>query len=103
MNTPPLIETESPNNAPLVNDNETDSIIPVKNNKTSWVWNYWDEETQEINGVLRQVIVCKVINTSNQTPCRKTYIKSGGSTGNATNHLRNKHNITKDGKIDKVC
>lgn len=100
MNIPPPNETESPNNAPLLNDDETDSKTAKK---TSWVWTYWDEETQEIKGVSRQVIVCKVIDASNQTPCRKIYIKSSGSTGNAINHLRNKHDITKDGKNNKVC
>ncbi|CAB5112590.1 unnamed protein product [Rhizophagus irregularis] len=98
MNIPPPNETESPNNAPLLNDDETDSKTAKK---TSWVWTYWDEETQEIKGVSRQVIICKVIDASNQTPCRKIYIKSSGSTGNAINHLRNKHDITKDGKNNK--
>ncbi|CAB4386682.1 unnamed protein product [Rhizophagus irregularis] len=32
---------------------------------------YWDEEIQEVKGVPHQVIVCKVIDTANQTPCRK--------------------------------
>ncbi|CAB4382981.1 unnamed protein product [Rhizophagus irregularis] len=98
MNIPPPNETESPNNAPLLNDDETNSKTAKK---TSWVWTYWDEETQEIKGVSRQVIICKVIDASNQTPCRKIYIKSSGSTGNAINHLRNKHDITKDGKNNK--
>ncbi|PKY41189.1 hypothetical protein RhiirA4_454719 [Rhizophagus irregularis] len=47
MNIPPPNETESPNNAPLLNDDETDSKTAKK---TSWVWTYWDEETQEIKG-----------------------------------------------------
>ncbi|CAB4440126.1 unnamed protein product [Rhizophagus irregularis] len=50
MNIPPPNETESPNNAPLLNDDETDSKTAKK---TSWVWTYWDEETQEIKGVSR--------------------------------------------------
>ncbi|RIA78793.1 hypothetical protein C1645_746346, partial [Glomus cerebriforme] len=32
---------------------------------------------------------------------KKIYIKCSGSTGNAISHLRNKHDIIKDGKIDK--
>jgi len=52
---------------------------------------------------LRQVIVCKVVDTSEQIPCGKIYVKSNGSTGNAINHLKNVHDITKDGKINKVC
>ncbi|CAB4434242.1 unnamed protein product [Rhizophagus irregularis] len=66
MNIPPPNETESPNNAPLLNDDETDS-------KTA----------KKLTG--------------------KIYLKSSGSTGNAINHLRNKHDITKDGKNNKVC
>ena len=96
-------ETESPDNAQLPGDNESSVKLANKKAKTSWVWAYWDEEEQEIKGVLRQVIVCKVIDTANQTQCRKTYIKSSGSTGNAISHLRNKHDITKDGKIEEVC
>ena len=104
MNTPLPNENESPDNAPSFNDNEINPAIPIsKRNKTSWVWNYWDEEIQEVNGVLRQVIVCKVTDTSNSTSCGKIYLKSSGSTGNAIIHLRNKHDITKEGKIDKVC
>jgi hypothetical protein len=104
MNTPLPNENESLDNAPSFNDNEINPVIPVnKRNKTSWVWNYWDEEIQEVNGVSRQVIVCKVTDPSNPTPCRKIYLKSSGSTGNAITHLRNKHDITKEGKIDKVC
>ena len=52
--------------------------------------------------IMCKVIVCKVVDTSEQIPCGKTYIKSSGSTDNAINHLRNHHNITKDGKINKV-
>lgn len=74
-----------------------------KKSKSSWIWNYWEEKTQEFKGELRHVIVCKVVDTSEQIPCGKIYVKSNGSTGNAINHLRNLHDITKDGKIDKVC
>ncbi|RGB25400.1 hypothetical protein C1646_771768, partial [Rhizophagus diaphanus] len=96
MNIPSPNETESSNNAPLLNYDETDFKTAKK---TSWVWTYWDEETQEIKGVSRQVIICKVIDASNQTPCRKIYMKSSGSTSNAINHLRNKHDITKDAYV----
>jgi hypothetical protein len=90
--------------------NETAERDPIeqteptnKKFKSSWIWNYWEEETQEFKGDLRQVIVCKVVDTSEQIPCGKIYVKSNGSTGNAINHLRNVHDITKDGKINKVC
>ena len=104
MNTLLPNENESSDNAPSFNDNEINSAIPVsKWNKISWVWNYWDKEIQEVNDVSHQVIVCKVTDTSDSTPCRKIYLKSSGSTGNAITHLRNKHDITKEEKIDKVC
>jgi hypothetical protein len=95
MDTLPSNETESPvEPVELVN----------KKPKTSWIWSYWEEKTQNFKGELRQVIVCKVVDTSDQIPCGKIYINSSGSTGNAINHLRNQHDITKDGKmINKVC
>jgi len=92
--------------------NETAERDPIeqteptnKKFKSSWIWNYWEEKTQEFKGELRQVIVCKVVDTPEQIPCGKIYVKVNGSTGNAINHLRNLHDITKDGKInnDKVC
>ena len=68
MNNPLLPnENESPDNAPSFNDNEIPAIPVSKRNKTSWVQTYWDEKIQEINNVPRQVIVCKVIDTSDQT------------------------------------
>ena len=94
MNTPPSNETESP----------VKPVEPVsKKPKTSWIWAYWEEKTQEFKGELRQVIVYKVVNTSDQIPYGKTYVKSNGSISNAINHLRNQHDITKDGSINKVC
>ena len=96
MNTPLPNENESPDNVPSFNDNEINPAISVSKRN-------WDEEIQEVNGVSRQVIVCKVTDTSDSTPCRKIYLKSSESTGNAITRLRNKHDITKEGKIDKVC
>ncbi|CAI2198625.1 7290_t:CDS:2, partial [Funneliformis geosporum] len=82
--------------------NETE-LVDKKNThaKTSWIWNYWNEEVHEIQGEQRQVIVCKVIDDIHQTPCGKIYIQSRGSTGNAITHLRNQHDINKNGKINK--
>ncbi|CAG8617909.1 7007_t:CDS:2, partial [Ambispora leptoticha] len=71
------------------------------NAATNWIWSYWEEVTKEIKGTPCQVIICKVAENLDASPCGKTYIKGGGSTGNAINHLRNKHNITKNGKEDK--
>jgi len=92
-------------NNSLQTDNENKGpaeFVISKRPKTSWIWTYWDEETREIKGNLCKVIVCKIADTSEQIPCGKVYVKSSGSTGNAINHLRNHHDITKDGKINKV-
>ena len=87
----------------LSSHSETERPEPVnKRPKTSWIWAYWDEEMHEIKGNLCKVIVCKVIDNAEQIPCGKTYVKSTGSTGNAITHLRNQHDITKEGKINKV-
>ncbi|CAI2193795.1 862_t:CDS:2 [Funneliformis geosporum] len=88
MNTPPLNETK------LVDKRNTHV-------KTSWIWDYWIEDVCVKQGQQRQIIICQVIIDDNQNICGKTYIRSRGSTGNATSHLRNQHRITKDGKIDK--
>jgi hypothetical protein len=87
--------------------NTPESEIPVepaepanKKPKTSWIWTYWEEKTQEFKGKPRQVIVCKVVDAYDQTPCGKIYVKSSGSTGNAINHLRNKHDIS---NVNMVC
>src|SRR6266498_5869533 len=89
MNTQLLNETVRP-------ENKKDTHI-----KTNWIWNYWDEEIQEVKGEHHLVMICKVIDGLNQIPCGKIYIKSKGSTGNAISHLRNIHNITKN--RDQVC
>ncbi|CAI2191281.1 19873_t:CDS:2, partial [Funneliformis geosporum] len=69
--------------------------------KTRWIWDYWIEDVRVKQGQQHQVIICQVIIDDNQNICRKTYIQSRSSTGNATSHLRNRYRITKDGKIDK--
>ncbi|RGB25765.1 hypothetical protein C1646_675325 [Rhizophagus diaphanus] len=48
-------EVESPDYALLLSDNETESSVELVNKKpkTSRVWAYWDEEIQELKGVLR--------------------------------------------------
>lgn len=90
MNTP---ESESP----------VEPAEPAnKKHKSSLIWTYWEEKTQEFKGKPRQVMVCKVVDVSDQTPCGKIYVKSSGSTGNAINHLRNRHDITRDGNVIMV-
>ncbi len=88
-------------NTPLLNETVESENKRDTHTKTSWIWNYWDEEIQEVKGENRLVMICKVIDSFSQTSCGKTYIKSKGSTGNAISHLRNSHDISKDG--DQVC
>jgi hypothetical protein len=90
MNIPTTDETE------LVDERNTHA-------KTSWIWDYWIEDVCVKRGQQRQVMICQVIIDDNQNICGKTYIRSHGSTGNAISHLRNRHRITEDGKINKVC
>jgi hypothetical protein len=66
--------------------------------KTSWIWQYFKEETTEQDGKVITVIKCQEMN--NDVPCNVTYQNTGNSTGNAINHLRTFHNLSKDGKIE---
>ncbi|CAG8650796.1 4259_t:CDS:2 [Rhizophagus irregularis] len=72
-----LPETVSPNNSILPSLLE-DMILRA----------YWDEEIQEVKGVPHQVIVCKVIDTANQTPCRKHILSLSGSTAKRSRKAR---------------
>ena len=74
----------------------------VSHAKNSWIWAYFNEEEKEIQGKKIKIIVCQVQEENNSSICNKTYMKSDGSTGNAINHLLKIHDITKEGKINKV-
>ena len=94
-----------------------------KSKKTSWVWQYFTEETREITketgnnnnndernnedeGVGEKmgnysVMICQVKETPLSNTCGKVYIRKDSSTGNAISHLRSTHNITQAGKVRK--
>jgi hypothetical protein len=67
---------------------------------TKWIWYYWNKETKKIKGTFCQAMVCKTIENSGDSQCGKTYIKSDESIGNAIFHLRNRHDITRNGKVN---
>ncbi len=67
--------------------------------QTSWIWQYFKEETKEIikgeETVKVLVMICQVKeNPLLNTICGTEYKRIGSSTGNAISHLRSKHDIT---------
>ncbi|CAB4431234.1 unnamed protein product [Rhizophagus irregularis] len=77
------------------------NVANAYNNAAKWIWKYWKEETKEINGILCKVMVCKVIEDFDDSPCGKTYIMRDEPIKDAINHLINYHNITKISCADK--
>src|SRR6266487_4220624 len=70
--------------------------------KRSWTWDYFEdvdikEQTSDKGEPLKR---CKIID-ANENKCGTIYVNDG-STGNAINHLLNDHEISKEGKRDKV-
>jgi BED zinc finger len=81
-----------------------DSIEVSKPKKlTSWIWQYFKEETKEIRkgeeSVKVLVMVCQVKNDQSSNICGTEYARKDSSTGNAISHLRAKHSITQSGKV----
>ena len=79
---------------------ETRAKITQK--KRSWTWDYFEEvdikeQTSDKGEPLKR---CKLTDTKGNK-CGTLYINDG-STGNAINHLLNEHEISKEGKLDKV-
>ena len=76
-----------------------------KNNKpkTSWIWQYFKEETKEITkgeeSIKVLVMRCQVKENPSSNICGIEYIRKGSSTGNAISHLCARHNITQSGKV----
>lgn len=73
----------------------------------SWIWRYFELKELEVaedNEDVEQehekkeklmVIVCQYRETPTSSPCGKTYMGKGSSTGNAISHLRSRHDISK--------
>ena len=66
--------------------------------QTSWIWQYFKEETKEIikgeETVKVLVMICQVKENPLLNICGTEYKRIGSSTGNAISHLRSKHDIT---------
>jgi len=76
----------------------------AKKPKTSWVWQYFKEETKEEQKeeeiVKTLVMVCQVKEDPLSNICGTEYTRKDSSTGNAIAHLRSRHNITQSGKVN---
>jgi hypothetical protein len=79
------------------------SNVDKPKKQTSWVWQYFKEETKEITKgeeiIEILVMICQVKENSASSICGTEYIRRGSSTGNAISHLRTKHNIIQSGKV----
>ena len=66
--------------------------------QTSWIWQYFKEETIEITKgeeiIKVLVMICQVKENPLSNICGTEYKRIGSSTGNAISHLRSKHDIT---------
>ena len=70
--------------------------------KRSWTWDYFEEVdiNEKVNDKGEPLKRCKLTDAKGNI-CRVIYINDG-SIGNAINHLLHEHDISKEGKIDKV-
>lgn len=84
-----------------VEENSTKDSKPKK--QTSWIWQYFKEETKEVitgeESVRILVMICQVKENPSSNICGTEYKRKDSSTGNAISHLRAKHNITQSGKV----
>ena len=71
--------------------------------KTSWIQQYFKEETKEIRKgeeIIKVVVMeCQIKENLSSNICGTEYVRKGSSTGNAISHLRAKHNLTQSGKV----
>ena len=71
--------------------------------QTSWIWQYFKEETKEIikgeETVKVLVMICQVKENPLLNICGTEYKRIGSSTGNAISHLRSKHDITQSREV----
>ncbi|CAB4493300.1 unnamed protein product [Rhizophagus irregularis] len=81
---------------------EPNKVEKTSRKKRSWTWEYFEnvdiEEHKSDNG--EPLKRCKVLD-ANGKKCGTLYVNDG-STGNAIIHLLNDHEITKEGKMNKV-
>jgi hypothetical protein len=71
--------------------------------QTSWIWQYFKEETREITKgeetVKVLVMICQVKENPLSNICGTEYKRKDSSTGNAISHLRSKYDITQSGGV----
>jgi len=81
---------------------EPNKIVKTSRKKRSWTWEHFENvNTEEKTGDKGEPLKrCKILD-ANGNKCGTFYINDG-STGNAINHLLNDHEITSEGKINKV-
>ena len=74
----------------------------ITRKKRSWTWDYFEEVDikEQASDKGESLKRCKLTDTKGNK-CETLYINDG-STGNAINHLLNEHEISKEGKLDKV-
>ena len=86
---------------------EEDSLVSKPKKQTSWIWQYFKEETKEVTkgeeSIKILVMTCQVKEDPlSNGICGVEYVRKGASTGNAISHLRAKHNITQSGKVNII-
>ena len=81
---------------------EPNNKVKTSRKKWSWTWEYFESvDTEEQTGDKGEPLKrCKVLD-SKGNKCGTLYINDG-STGNSIIHLLNDHEITKEGKLNKV-
>jgi hypothetical protein len=91
----------------MPNSPKKKSTTLLSRTRNSWIWRYFELKELEVaedNENVEQehekkekvmVIVCQYRETPTSSPCGKTYLRKGSSTGNAISHLRSKHDICK--------
>ena len=71
--------------------------------QTSWIWQYFKEETKEIikgeETIKVLVMICQVKENSLSNICGTEYKWKDSSTENAISHLRSKHDITQSERV----
>ncbi|GES82767.1 hypothetical protein GLOIN_2v1822610 [Rhizophagus clarus] len=83
---------------------EEDSFKDNKPRKlTSWIWQYFKEETKEVRKGEECInvlfMVCQVKEGLSLDICGTEYTRKNSSTGNAILYLCSKHNIVQSGKL----
>ncbi|GBB98887.1 hypothetical protein RclHR1_33500002 [Rhizophagus clarus] len=84
---------------------EEDSSKDNKPKKlTSWIWQYFKEETKEVRKEEECInvlfMMCQVKEGLSSDICSTEYARKNSSTENIISHLHSKHNIVQSGKVN---